>query len=102
MTAKTREILIGFGFAKQADIATANTLAGVWSLKKLNTSLANPNLNTENDAPELGKGNEFATEVFRTSWDVAGQIEKYLTSDFAAWAMAFGLGHVVPTGAGGT
>jgi hypothetical protein len=101
MTAKTREILIGFGFAKQTDIVTANTVAGVWSLKKLNTSLANPNLNTENDAPELGKGNEFATQVFRTSWDVAGQIEKYLTSDFAAWAMCFGLGHVVPTGGGG-
>ena len=88
MTAKTREILIGFGFEKQVDIATANTVGGVWSLKKLNTSYAMPKLNTENDAPELGKGNEFATQIFPTSWDVAGQLEKYLSSDFAAWVMA--------------
>jgi hypothetical protein len=97
-TAKTREILIGFGFAKQAAIATANTVAGIWRLNKLNASYASPTLNTENDAPELGKGHEFATRVFKTSWDVKGQIEKYLSSDFAAWVMAFGLGTVAPSG----
>ncbi len=96
--AKTREILIGMGFAKQADIATPNTAVGIFSMKKLNTSFATPKLNTENDALELGKGHEFATQIFNTSWDVQGQIEKYLSSDFAAWVMAFSLGNVVKSG----
>lgn len=98
MPANIREMLIGFGKNKQADLATANTAAGIWRLGKLNTSFAGPKLNTENDAAELGKGHEFATQVFKTSWDVAGQIEKYLSAEFAAWAMAFGLGKVVKTG----
>ncbi|MBN1567932.1 MAG: hypothetical protein JXA73_08785 [Acidobacteria bacterium] len=98
MPANIRELLIGFGKCKQTNLATANTLAGIWRLGKLNTSITGPKLNTENDAPELGKGHEFATQVFKTSWDVQGQIEKYLSSDFAAWAMAFGLGKVVKTG----
>lgn len=98
MPANIREMLIGFGFAKQADLATANTVAGIWRLGKLNTSFAGPKLNTENDAAELGKGHEFATAVFKTSWDVAGQIEKYLSSEFAAWAMSFGLGKSEKTG----
>jgi hypothetical protein len=101
MPTKIREILIGFGFSKQADIATANTVAGIWRLNKLNTSFTGPTLNTENDAAELGKGNEFASQVFKTSWDVKGTIEKYLSSDFAAWVMAFGLGHVTYGGSAG-
>lgn len=98
MPANIREILIGFGFARQDDIATANTVAGIWRLGKLNAAFAGPRLNTENDAAELGKGHEFATQIFKTSWDVQGQIEKYLGSDFAAWAMAFGLGKAVKSG----
>ena len=98
MSANIREILIGFGKGKQTDIATANLVANVWQLKKLKAALANPKLNTESDAEEFGKGHEFATQVFKTSWDVAGTIEKYLSSDIAAWAMAFGLGKVVKSG----
>jgi len=98
MSVRTQEILIGFGKAKQTDIATANVVGGIWQLKKLNAALANPKLNTENDAEEFGKGHEYITEVFKTSWDVAGTIEKYLSAEVAAWAMAFGLGKVVKTG----
>ena len=98
MSANIREILIGFGKGKQTDIATANLVANIWQLKKLNAALANPKLNTESDAEEFGKGHEFATQVFKTSWDITGAIEKYLSSDIAAWAMAFGLGKVVKSG----
>lgn len=98
MSVRTQEIQIGFGKGKQSDIATANLAASVWQLKKLNASLANPKLNTENDAEEFGKGHEYATEVFKTSWDVSGTIEKYLSAEIAAWAMAFALGKVVKTG----
>ena len=50
------------------------------------------------DAEEFGKGHEFATQTFKTSWDVSGTIEKYLGSDIAAWTMAFGLGKAVKSG----
>ncbi len=95
-----QEMLIGFGKNKQADIATPNVVGGIWRLGKLNSEFGGPNLKTEDDADELGKGHEFATQLFKTNWDVAGSIEKYSSSDFAAWAMAFGLGKCVKTGAG--
>lgn len=98
MPANIREILVGWGKCKQSAIGTANAVGGIWRLGKLNASFAGPKLNTENDAPEYGKGHEFAENVFKTSWDVGGQIEKYLSAEFAAWAMAFGLGKVVKSG----
>ena len=96
---RTQEVLIGFGCKKQTNIATANVVGDLWRLNKLNASLANPKLNTENDADEFGKGHEFATQTFKTSWDVNGTLEKYLGAEIAAWAMAYGLGKVAPTGA---
>ena len=56
------------------------------------------NCNTENDAEEYGKGHEFATTTFKTSWDMGGTLEKYLSAEMAAWAMCFGLGKVVKSG----
>jgi hypothetical protein len=53
---RLQELQICFGFGKQTDIATANLVAAMWRLKKLNAQLANPKLNTENDAEEYGKG----------------------------------------------
>jgi hypothetical protein len=98
MSVRSQEVLIGFGKGKQADIATANLVANIWQLKKLNAALANPKLKTETDAEEFGKGHEYPTQVFKTSWDVGGTIEKYLSAEIAAWAMAFGLGKVVKSG----
>lgn len=96
--ARIQEQLVAFGFKKQADIATANVLAGIWRLNKLNASMAKVDLATEDDAAELGKGHEFATTVFKTNWNVAGSLEKYASAEFAAWAMVFGLGKSVKTG----
>lgn len=98
MSANEREILIGFGKNKQAALATANTAAGMWRLNKLNASNMHPKLNTEDDAPEFGKGHGHPTQIFPTSWDVQGQIEKYLSAEFAAHVMAFSLGDAVKTG----
>jgi hypothetical protein len=98
MPANEREILIGFGKNCQDDLATANTAAGMVRLGKLNASSMYPRLITENDAEEFGKGHEFATQVFKTYWDCSGQLEKYLSSEFAAWVMAFSLGKVVKSG----
>ena len=69
---------LGFGFGKQTDIATANAAITTWRLRKLNAAMANSKLATENDAAEYGKGHEFATRTFKTTWDVAGSLEKYL------------------------
>jgi hypothetical protein len=97
--ARINELLVGFGKTKQADIATANTLAEIWRLNKLNTDLASPKLNAEDDASEIGKGHEFATATYPSHWDVGPfKIEKYLSSQFAAWVMAFCLGDVTATG----
>jgi hypothetical protein len=98
--ANIRETIIGFGKKKQADIATANVLADIWRLGKVNAALATIALRSENDAEELGKGHEFPTQVFPTAWDVNGSIEKYLSAEFAAWVMGYGLGKVVKGGAG--
>ena len=97
-TTRLQEVQICFGFGKQTEIATANPVAAMWRLKKLNAQLATPKLNTENDAAEYGKGHEFATQTFKTSWDTPGTLEKYLSAEMAAWAMCFGLGKVVKSG----
>jgi hypothetical protein len=93
-----QEVLICFGKQKQTDISTANTAGQMWQLRKLNAQLANPKLNTENDADEYGKGHEFASQSFQTSWDAGSTLEKYLSAEIAAWAMALSLGKVVKSG----
>ena len=70
----------------------------MWRMNKLNAALANPKLAVEDDAAEYGKGHEFATTTFKTSWDVTGTLEKYLSAEFGAWAVCFGLGKVVKSG----
>jgi hypothetical protein len=92
MPANIRETKIGFGYKKQTDLSTPNVVGDIWSLTKTNAALSTVTLNTENDAAELGKGHEFATQVFKSHWDVSGSIEKFLTSQIAAWAFVFGLG----------
>ena len=97
-TSRLQEVLICFGKQKQTDIATASSAVQMWQLRKLNAALANPKLNTENDADEFGKGHEFPTQSFQTSWDAGSTIEKYLSAEIAAWALAFSLGKVVKSG----
>lgn len=97
-TTRLQEVLICFGKGKQTDIVTAQAVAAMWRFNKLNAALANPKLATENDADEYGKGHEFPTVTYKTAWDVGGSLEKYLSAEMAAWAMAFGLGKVVKSG----
>ena len=99
-TTRLQEVLICFGKAKQADIATAQAAAAMWRFSKLNAALINPKLATENDAEEYGKGHEFPTANYKTAWDVGTTLEKYLSAEIGAWAVCFGLGKVVKSGAG--
>ena len=99
--ANLRELLIGFGKAKQTDIVTANSAPQVWRLGKLNHDVANPRYITEDDAQELGKGHEFAAALHKSHIESGPHtLEKHLSSQFAAWLFAFGLGKVVKSGTG--
>jgi hypothetical protein len=57
---------------------------------------------TENDAAEIGKGTEFAEDVFTTYVEPAPMtIEKYGSAEFTMWGWAYALGNVTaPTGTG--
>lgn len=100
MPANIRETSIAFGKKKQSAIGTANVLGDLWKLDKINASLADIQLKTESNAPDIGKGHEFETASYLTNWDVQGQIEKYATGNFAAWAFSYALGKVVKSGSG--
>jgi len=95
--ANSRETKIGVGFVEQTDLATPNTAAEIWSFLMTNTTPFTVTPNTEDDAADIGKGDEFPTQVFPVSMDVTGRIEKQISSEAAAWAFAFGLGGVTKT-----
>jgi hypothetical protein len=98
--ANIRETKIAFGFAPQADLVTINPVAELWSMTKTNAALAVITPNTEDDSQDIGKGDEFATEVFLTNMDTAVAIEKYTSSEYAAWVFCFATGKATKTVAG--
>jgi hypothetical protein len=98
MPVRTPEHLFGMSFGKQASIAVPAPIIKFWRLTKLNTEVPLPQLAIEDDAAEMGKGDEFATQTFPTSWSVGSTIRKFLTSQSIAWLLGFGLGKVVVTG----
>lgn len=96
--ANVRETKIAFGFQPQPDLATGNTLAQMWSMTKTNTGLSVVTPNMEDDANDIGKGDEFPTQLFPTSMDTAAPLEKYVSSEFLAWLFSFTTGNVTKTG----
>lgn len=99
VNALMREILVGFGKERQADIGTAAVAAECWTLNKLNADMVNPQFINEDDAAEYGKGHEFATAVYPSHVKVGPfSVQKYLSAEIMAWAAAFGLGDVTKSG----
>jgi len=98
--ANVRETKIAFGFKPQADVATANTPLELWSLTKTNPALAVITPTTENDANDIGKGDEFPTQIFPSHMDAAVAVEKYASSEFLAWLFCFTTGKASKTAAG--
>jgi hypothetical protein len=84
----------------QTNISTANLAAKIWSLKKTNAGLLTDQPTIETDQAEYGKGHEYATATFLAQFTQGLSIERYLSSEFAAWLFAFGLGKVTVTGTG--
>lgn len=98
--ANIRETKIAFGFEPQSDLATANLPAEMWSLTKTNPATMIVTPATETDAQDIGKGDEFPTQVFPVSMDAAVAVEKFASSEFLAWVFAFATGNVIQTAAG--
>lgn len=99
--ANINELIQGWGFKKQADIVTANVLAGIWRHTNLNTKPWAKVPVNEDDRAEIGKGHEFPTQLFKSHYNMpTHEISKYASSEFLAWTMAFSLGNVVLTGTG--
>jgi hypothetical protein len=99
--ANINELMNGWGFGQQADIATANTSGSIWRMTNLNNKPWAKVPVNEDDRQEIGKGHEFPTQLFKSHYNMpAYELSKYASSEFLAWVMAFSLGNV--TGSSGT
>lgn len=98
MATRVQNLILGLGTSKQSNISTAGST--FVRFKKLNTTITTPNLVTENDAPEIGKGHEFITQTFPSHINVANTMEKYASSEFVTWVTAYALGNATVTGTG--
>jgi hypothetical protein len=99
--ANINELQQCWGFGKQTDIVTANLVGAMWRLTNLNRKPWAQNPVSEDDAQEIGKGHEFAANIFKSHYAPPEyEIQKYLSSEFAAWAFSFALGNVVKSGSG--
>lgn len=92
MATRVQGLRVGLGKAKQADITTAS--ASFLRMRKLNADVTSPRPTFEDDRTEIGKGDEFISQVFGSHWDVNGSLEKYASSEFMTWALAYSLGNV--------
>ena len=99
--ANIRETKIAFGMKPQSDLATINAAPELWSLTKTNPALGVVNPVTEDDAQDIGKGDEFPTTVYPSNLDTAAVIEKYVSSEFMSWLFCFTTGKATKTTVGG-
>lgn len=96
MPSRVQQLILGLSIDKQADIVTAS--ATFHRFRKLNATVTSPKPMFENDAAEIGKGNEFIFQTYPSHYEVGNRLEKYASSEFLLWAAAFGLGVVTVTG----
>jgi hypothetical protein len=99
--ANVQETKIAFGYKPQADVTTINALSDMWSLTKVNPALSVVNPVNETNALDIGKGNEFPSQVFPSYQDASVPVEKYCSSEFMAWLFCFTTGQATK-GASGT
>lgn len=98
--ANIQETKIAFGFIPQVDVATENALPEIWSLTKTNPALSVVNPVNETDAADIGKSNEFPTQVFPSHRDATVAVEKFVSSEIMAWLFCFTTGKATKTSAG--
>lgn len=89
---RIQNLVNAVGQNKQSNIST---VGGTFlRFTKLNARIETNQYGTETNKDEIGKGNEFTTQVFPTAWDVSGSLEKYGSAEFVTWAWAYALGNV--------
>jgi hypothetical protein len=98
--ANIQETVTAFGFQPQTDVATINTLPQIWTMSRINPAMATVNPVNETNALDIGKGNEFPTQMFPSYQDASVAIEKYVSSEFMAWLFCFTTGKATKTAAG--
>lgn len=98
--ANVQETRIAFGFKPQTNVSTINALSDMWSLTKVNPGLSVVNPVNETNALDIGKGNEFATQVFPSHQDTSAGLEKFVSSEFMAWLFCFTTGKATKAAAG--
>lgn len=92
MATRLQSIIFGLGSTKQANISTASTTFN--RFRQLSTDVPTLIYGTETDKDEIGKGNEFISQVFPTAYAFTHQLNKYSSAEFTAWAWGYGLGNV--------
>jgi len=98
--ANVQETQIAFGYKPQTDVATPNTIPEMWSLTKVNPALSTVTPVNETNALDIGKGNEFPSQVFPSYQDASVALEKYVSSEFMAWLFCFTTGDATKASAG--
>lgn len=97
--ANLNELLIGLGYAKQASIGAPPAAPLYWRISNLNKKPWAQHVVNETDAGEIGHGHEFATALYKSHYDNGVYVlERYLSSELAAFALGAGLGKCVKTG----
>lgn len=96
--ANIRETKIAFGLVPQTDLVTPNLPAEMWSVTKTNPSMMVVTPTTETDAADIGKGDEFPTQIFPVSMDAVMPVEKFVSSEFMAWLFCFTTGNATKVG----
>lgn len=92
MATRLQSIAFGLGSAKQADIDTASATYN--RFRQISSEVPALVYGTESDKDEIGKGNEFISQVFATAWGATHQLSKFSSAEFTLWAWAYALGNV--------
>ena len=83
-----QELKIGFSRTAQTNVNTAET-TNILAMLKNDTDFFANNLAKEDDAAEIGKSNEFASQTFPTGWTTSGSVTKFTSSEWLAFAASF-------------
>jgi hypothetical protein len=95
MATRVQSLILGLGLSAEDSYNTAS--ADFLRFTKVNMDITSPVSSNETDADWIGKGNEFAENLFKTNTDVSNRIQKFGSAEFLTYILAYGLGVVSET-----
>src|ERR1044071_2782255 len=95
MAVRVQSLRIGLGKDKEAAYNTPSTT--FVRFPKIGMEISSPSAITESDAAWIGKGDEFARNLFKSHTDVSQRISKYGSCEFLTFMLAYLLGGVSET-----